>query len=721
MATETLEIEARLKDFISQNVDKINDSMKGLEKQSKRNSTQMSKNNKSMLKGLTSLKAGMIGLAAFAGGKFVQSFIKAGSEVEDLTTQFKTLLGSTGAAQNRIKELSKFAQTTPFQLTDLAQASKLLQQFGGTALATGDSLRMVGDAAAVTATRDIAGVAMWVGRAYDALKANRPIGEASARLQELGLISGEVRAKIEALQKQARGKEAWKVLEAQLKTNSGAMEELSKTASGLTSTIKDQLAAAMRQMLSGGAWQGYKNLLQNIVNLMNSWIDSGVFVRIGRAFQVLSGIVQMLALQIRAAFELIVAAVTKSLDFIVQHLQKVTQKFTSFAFDMVSKGGKMGEMFKPILKGAISTNNALIKFGTITSGASEQSTEALENVRKKMVEVAKAAFMKPETPDGGGGGADAGAGSGAGASGAGFMAGGDTSGIEKRIASLKQMEAATKAFRDANIASLSSEAERERMVLEAKQAEEMAMMSGNLDAQKMLQEAHNVEMLNLEQSFLEKKNEMRKANVEQGIALANNLASSLTTYLAQERAQEFQTARAKIAASNMSETAKEEAMKRAEKKNKEAAKKEKKIAIAMAIINTAAGAAKAISQGGFPAGLIFAGLIAAAGAIQIATIAKQKFAKGGAFMTNGQMDIGGATVGDNPGGRELVTVTPISSKNFKGPDIGGGMNVGDTNIVINGNVGEKEVRDIENISRNQKREIELMFRDTNIRTRLQLT
>ena len=47
-----------------------------------------------------------------------------------------------------------------------------------------------------------------------------------------------------------------------------------------------------------------------------------------------------------------------------------------------------------------------------------------------------------------------------------------------------------------------------------------------------------------------------------------------------------------------------------------------------------------------------------------------RFAKGGSFITNGTQMFGGALVGDNPGGRELVTVTPLSSPNINGPDIG---------------------------------------------------
>jgi len=227
-------------------------------------------------------KAVIAGIAAFAVGKLAQSFIKAGSEVEDLTTEFKVLLGTVEAAKERMVELEKFAQTTPFQLAEVAKASKILETFTQGALSTGDALRVVGDAAAITAEKDFAGLAMWVGRAYDGLQNNRPVGEAMMRLQELALVSGKARAKIEALQKAGQGKKAWTVLENQLKKAKGGMKELSKTATGLSSTIKDQISASMRQMMDSGVWDAWKEVLNGVVRAMNNALQDGTFERWGR-------------------------------------------------------------------------------------------------------------------------------------------------------------------------------------------------------------------------------------------------------------------------------------------------------------------------------------------------------------------------------------------------------------------------------------------------------
>jgi len=77
-------------------------------------------------------------------------------------------------------------------------------------------------------------------------------------------------------------------------------------------------------------------------------------------------------------------------------------------------------------------------------------------------------------------------------------------------------------------------------------------------------------------------------------------------------------------------------------------------------------------------------------AAQIATISKQQapaFARGGSFVTGGKQMI---MVGDNPGGRERVDITPLSS-----PDFGDAGGSGSINVNIMGNViGTQEfVRD----------------------------
>ena len=103
----------------------------------------------------------------------------------------------------------------------------------------------------------------------------------------------------------------------------------------------------------------------------------------------------------------------------------------------------------------------------------------------------------------------------------------------------------------------------------------------------------------------------------------------------------------------------------------EAQRKLKPMKYAQAISNTALGVSSALAmQPWTPANFVLAALVAAAGAVEIATINAQEFAKGGDFVTSGPQMI---KVGDNPGGQERVQVTPLSSPNINGPQGGGGI------------------------------------------------
>jgi len=102
---------------------------------------------------------------------------------------------------------------------------------------------------------------------------------------------------------------------------------------------------------------------------------------------------------------------------------------------------------------------------------------------------------------------------------------------------------------------------------------------------------------------------------------------------------------------------------------------------AMAAINTALAITNQLAQGeGYsaPARAIAVGL---QGAAEVAAILATPLAKGADFTTNGKQLL---LVGDNPGGRERVQVTPESSNNLNGPQ-------GETvfNFNVNGNMTEE--------------------------------
>ena len=194
---------------------------------------------------LLGVGGGLGGLGA--GIALTMKSVSSAANIESLETSFAPLLGGADKAQARIKELAQFAADTPFEMPEVAKASRVLEVLTKGALSTGQGLRMVGDVAATT-QQPFEELALHIGRLYDGLQSGRPVGEALARLQELGVISGDVRSRIEELQKSgAAGNEVWQVAAGALGRFSGAMDAQSRTWNGKLSTFKDNVSMAMAE------------------------------------------------------------------------------------------------------------------------------------------------------------------------------------------------------------------------------------------------------------------------------------------------------------------------------------------------------------------------------------------------------------------------------------------------------------------------------------------
>lgn len=200
---------------------------------------------KSAFAGLAAITAGAGALGlAFLG---VKKAIHEAADMETMETSFSVLLGSMDAAKARMAELSKFAAATPFELPEIAAASRTLETLTRGALSTGKGLTLVGDVASGV-NQPFAEVATTVGRLYDGLMNGRPVGEAMQRLGELGVISGETRTRIEELQKTgAKGAEVWGIAEAAMGRFTGMMDKQSGTWNGLMSTLQDNITAVFRE------------------------------------------------------------------------------------------------------------------------------------------------------------------------------------------------------------------------------------------------------------------------------------------------------------------------------------------------------------------------------------------------------------------------------------------------------------------------------------------
>ena len=208
-------------------------------------------------------------VAAFAA--FIAKGIDFNKQVERATIQFGAFFRNAELAEDHVRSLTDFAARTPFQLPGILQASRMLLTFAADAAFGADTLRIVGDAAAGVSA-PIEEVSTWFGRMYTAIQAGRPMGEALQRLQELGLLSGVARTKMEDLSKAGADQEViMGVLRDEWEKHDGAMERLSETTEGLESTFTDlvaQVAGAVVGIL--GLDDAYKAVLTTSNELMTN-------------------------------------------------------------------------------------------------------------------------------------------------------------------------------------------------------------------------------------------------------------------------------------------------------------------------------------------------------------------------------------------------------------------------------------------------------------------
>lgn len=201
-----------------------------------------------------------------------QAAVGEAANRETMQTAFIPLLGSAKAAKDRMAELADFAAHTPFQLPEVAAASRTLETLTNGALSTGQGLTMIGDVASGTNT-PFEELAVTIGRLYSGLDSGRPVGEAMQRLQEIGAITPGVRAKLEKLQAEGeKGSEVWRVAAEDLARFSGGMELQSQAWNGKLSTLSDAWAE-VRAQFGEPIMDALKPLLDDGIGTIESMVS----------------------------------------------------------------------------------------------------------------------------------------------------------------------------------------------------------------------------------------------------------------------------------------------------------------------------------------------------------------------------------------------------------------------------------------------------------------
>lgn len=226
----------------------------------------------SIASGFILAKAAIYGVQTSIEGTLGAAFAM-NSQLENVTQQFAVLLQGTDGlsvgmdrAKLRIAALYKFAAETPFETEPILQADRILQMFG---LHSQETLTLVGDAAAGVG-KDLVSVATYYARAVSAINSGKALDEAGMVLTEYGILTNQTRQQLEALKKSgASTSEQLKVFNADFEKFNGMMGVLSRTMTGLLSTMKDNIGMAMATMFSP-LFYAVENMNAELVKYLSS-------------------------------------------------------------------------------------------------------------------------------------------------------------------------------------------------------------------------------------------------------------------------------------------------------------------------------------------------------------------------------------------------------------------------------------------------------------------
>lgn len=228
--------------------------------------------------GLTASISVPIGLA---GAKA----LKTAANFEKLQMQLNVLEGSAAKGAKSFERLVKFSAATPFQLDELVKANNTLLGFGVSSEVAFDSLKAIGDIAAVSGG-DMQGITVAFGQAA---AAGRLMGQDLLQLVNNGVPIIDLLAESMGVAKEeikelvSEGKVTFDVLLKAFKDATseggkfeGGMKKLSTTLSGLASTLQDNVNIAFAE-LGKALIEDYdlvnntQNLTENIKKLTESF------------------------------------------------------------------------------------------------------------------------------------------------------------------------------------------------------------------------------------------------------------------------------------------------------------------------------------------------------------------------------------------------------------------------------------------------------------------
>jgi tape measure domain-containing protein len=207
----------------------------------------------------------------------VEALINTGAKFETLRLQLDTVLQSAEKGKEYFQWIKEFSASTPFQIEGLTESVLLLESFGINARS---SLKTIGDASAALNT-DMKELSRVLGQVYAKPNASmeemlqlieRGVPVFKILQEQLGLTAAQVG---DIGRQGIAGK---KVYEALLKGMDqyygGAMQKMSKTWTGMWSTLKDKFSLFLGQV-AGPVLEKLKGKLDSLLQKIDKWAQDG--------------------------------------------------------------------------------------------------------------------------------------------------------------------------------------------------------------------------------------------------------------------------------------------------------------------------------------------------------------------------------------------------------------------------------------------------------------
>ena len=228
------------------------------------------------------LLMGVVGAGAAALG----AGIAYNSQIENYTAGFETMLGSAEAADKMLSGLKTFAEKTPFEMSDLAQASTTLLAFGEDIDSLMPDLKMLGDISLGNKEK-FNGLALVFGQVQSQgkLMGQDLLQMINQGFNPLQIISEKTGKSMSSLKDDmAAGKISFDMVADAMKTATSeggqfynAMEKQSKTFSGQVSTLTDNIGSLLGEMAEGVSKELTEDVLPDAIamveDLKQAWAD----------------------------------------------------------------------------------------------------------------------------------------------------------------------------------------------------------------------------------------------------------------------------------------------------------------------------------------------------------------------------------------------------------------------------------------------------------------